>query len=156
MSFVAHFPYLTRSIILLTPSGITWSLPSGYRSTFFRYSTFVPLSYLRRLGGNIGAKLGMEPQICPKSKESTVHDAESQISTDSAHGAKQFINVFSVMQWQFDNHWGFFQSFVNSSQHGPVWHQRSNWNKFREIIRGKRKSAGYQSSHLPNSKFSSF
>ena len=105
MSFVAHFPDLTRSTILLAPSGITWSLPSGYKSKFFRYSTVVPLSYLRRLGGNIfGAKLGMEPQICPKSKESTVHDAESQISTDSAYGAKQFINVFSVIQWQFDSH----------------------------------------------------
>lgn len=56
------------------------------------------------------------------------------------------------MQWQFDHHRTLLQSFVNTSQHGPVWHQRSNWNEFREIIKGKRKPAGYQSYHLQNSK----
>lgn len=27
--------------------------------------------------------------------------------------------------------------FVNTSQHGPVWHQQSNWNKVCAIIKGK-------------------
>lgn len=153
MSFVAHFPYLIRSIILLAPSGIIRSLPKGYGSVFFRYSTIVPSSYLRRLVGNIlGAKLGMAPQICPVSKVSPAHESESQISKDSALRAKQFTNVSKVMQWQFDNHRGFLHSFVNSSQHGPVWHQESDWKKVCEIIKGERKPPEYQSYHLQNSK----
>lgn len=153
MSFVAHFPYLIRSIILLAPSGIIRSLPKGYGSIFFRYSTIVPSSYLRRLVGNIlGAKLRMALQIYPESKESPAHESESQLSKDSALRAKKSINVSSVVQWQFDNHRGFLRSFVNTSQHGPVWHQESDWKKVCDIIKGKRKTPGYQSYHLQNSK----
>ena len=146
MSFVAHFPYLIRSIILLAPSGIIRSLPKGYGSIFFRYSTIVPSSYLRGLVGNIlGAKLRMAAQIYPESKESPSHESESQLSKVSALRAKQSINVSSVVQWQFDNHRGFLHSFVNSSQHGPVWHQESDWKKVCDIIKGKRKPPRYQS-----------
>lgn len=156
MSFVAHFPYLIRSIILLAPSGIIRSLPKGYESIFFRYSTIIPSSYLRRFVGSIlGAKLGKAPQICAVSKESPAHESESQLSGDSsALIAKQFINLSSVVQWQFDNHRGFLHSFVNSSQHGPVWHQQSDWKKVCEIIQGKKGNPpGHQSyHHLQNSK----
>lgn len=153
MSFAAHFPYLIRSIILLAPSGIIRSLPSGYGSIFLRYSNIVPSSYLRRLVGNIlGAKLGMESQFCSESKESPVHEAESQLSADSALGVKQSINVSSIMQWQFDNHRGFLHSFVNTSQHGPVWHQQPDWNKVCEIIKGEKTPPEHQSYHLQKSK----
>ena len=153
MSFVAHFPYLFRSIILLAPSGIIRSFPSWYGSIFLRHSTIVPCSYLRRRVGNIlGEKLGGEPQICAESKESLVYEVESQLSANSVLVAKRSINASSVMQWQFDNRWAFLHSFVNTSQHGPVWNQQSNWNRVWEIIKGKRKPPGYESYHLQKDK----
>lgn len=154
MSFVARFPYLIRSIILLAPSGIIRSLPSGYRSIFFRYPSLVPSSYLRRLVGCLlGTKLGMMPQIRTEEKESPVREAESQLSPNSALGAKQTIDMSSVTQWQFDNHRGFLHSFVNTIQYGPVQHQQSDWNKVCEIIKGKRKyGSEYRSYNHQNSK----
>ena len=146
MSFVARFPYLIRSIILLAPSGIIRSLPSGYGSIFFRYPSIVPSSYLRRLVGSIlGTQLGMMPEVCTEVKESPVDEAESQLLASSALGAKQSIDVPSVTQWQFDNHRGFLHSFVNTSQYGPVWRQQSDWNKVCEFITGKRKPSVYRS-----------
>lgn len=154
MSFVARFPYLICSIILLAPSGIIRSLPSGYGSIFFRYPSIVPSSYLRRLVGTIlGTKLGMMPQTRTEDRESTGHEAESQLPGNSALAAKQTIDVSSIIQWQFDNHWGFLRSFVSTSRYGPVWHQQSDWKKVCEIINGRQKNgSGYRSYNQQNSK----
>lgn len=154
MSFVACFPYLIRSIILLAPSGIIRSLPSGYGSIFFRYPSIVPSSYLRRLVGTIlGTKLGIMPQICTEDKETPVREAGPQRPENSAFAKKQNIDLSSIIQWQFDNHRGFLHSFVNSSQYGPVWHQQSAWNKVCEIINSRHKKwSRYRSSNEQNSK----
>ena len=154
MSFFARFPYLIRSIILLAPSGIIRSLPGGYGSIFFRYPSIVPSSYLRRLVGCLlGTKLGMMTQIRTEEKEPPVHEAESQLSANSALGAKQTVDMSSVTQWQFDNHRGFVHSFVNTSQYGPVQDRQSDWNKVCEIIKGKQKhGSGYPSYNHQNNK----
>lgn len=153
MSFAAHFPYLIHSIILLAPSGLIRSLPSGYESVFFRYPDFVPSAYLKYLVGKIlGAKSGILPYSWTKGYQTPLHEAESTVQPKPTLEAKQSINVAAVVQWQFDNHQGFLHSFINTSQHGPVWHQQSDWKKVCDIIKGKIKTAGDRSCNLRNRK----
>lgn len=51
MAVAADFPYLIKSTILLAPAGIIRRLPDQYDTIFLRYSTLLPLSYIRNVVG---------------------------------------------------------------------------------------------------------
>lgn len=153
MSFASHFPYLVNAIILLAPGGLIRRLPEGYESTFFRYPSLTPLTYLRRLVGKIlGVDLSSQSvnQIRTDSKD---HVA-LEVSQNHNSTADEMPNVPAIVQWQFDNHHGFVHSFVNTIKYGPIKHQHSEWKGVCKVIRGEKSNmpASSLSSKLFNSK----
>ena len=153
MAFAAHFPYLVNSIILLAPAGILRYLPKEYETSFFRFSQLVPFSYLRKLVGRI---IGVE--LSHPKFGLTDLDHHDQTDAEEAQDVKEVsigvIDVPAIVQWQFDNHKGFVQSFIDTIKHGPIMHQHSDWAEVCNIIKGDmaKTSPSSQSSKLFDSK----
>ena len=137
MKFVAHFPYLVHSIVLLAPAGILRQMPQDYDSLPVRFPFAFPSSYLRRFVGKIlGADL--EPR---KVKEYPPHAEPLRT-----------IDVPAAVQWQFDRNHGFVASFLKSARDGPIMHQQRDWQKVCAVIKRQRGDVQGRSSKLCGSK----
>ena len=140
MSFTAYFPRLVKSIILLAPGGLLRNLPEGYDNLAFRLAHFVPSSYLRRIVGDLlGVRL---------SAASLDYSNQSKVEGDYP------LDASAIVQWQFDNHKGFVQSFISTIEHGPITNQHSDWRVVCNIIKGNisQVTSSNQSSKLFDSK----
>ena len=135
MSFASHFPYLVNAIVLMAPGGLLRRMPDGYDSIFFRYSWLTPISYLRKLVGNILGLYytGAASRLTRIDEDLTTLDVSQELQRTAIESP----NVTAIVQWQFDNHQGFVHSFVNTVKHGPIMHQRSEWSNICEVIRGR-------------------
>jgi len=153
MSFIAHFPYLINSIILLAPVGILRYLPAEYKHPYFRYSRLVPFKYLKRL---VGQLLGVS--LSSSGIDHTSYNDDDQTGPEIVQEAKTIekgvLDVPAIVQWQFDNHKGFVHSFIDKIKHGPLMHQHSDWKKACNFIKGDKlqTTPSSQSSKLFNSK----
>lgn len=135
MSFAAHFPYLVNSIVLLGPGGILRYLPREYETTLVRYPRLVPFNYLRRVVGSIlGVKLSQPAfgQINPVDQD----QSGPEVSQEVRVLRKEDLDIPAIVQWQFDYHYGFVHSFMNTIKHGPLMHQHPDWEKACNVIKG--------------------
>ena len=140
MSFAARFPYLITSIVLLAPGGILRYVPNEYETLFFRYPFLVPSRFLRRLvAKTLGLSLTGEPTKVNNFEWNGGTGPEIPLET---------LDVAAAVQWQFDNHQGFTQSFINTSQNGPIMRQQSDWIKICNVI--KEEDSGSPSSSEPS------
>ena len=135
MAFIAYFPELINSIILLAPGGILRYLPAEYVNPFFRYSYLAPFSYLRRL---VGLLLGVS--LSPAPIDHTNFDDDNETGPEVVIEAKPtktgVIDIPAIVQWQFDHHKGFVHSFINTIRHGPLMNEYSDWKKACNVIKG--------------------
>lgn len=123
MSFASHFPYLVNSIILLAPGGLIKTLPEGYTSNLFRYSSYVPSRLLRNLLAKVlDTSLSPSPLPGPKAEPTSIDN----------------LDLPALWQWQFDYHKGFMHSFIDTTQHGPLTHQHEDWKVACSYISGKK------------------
>ncbi|KAL9114549.1 MAG: hypothetical protein Q9227_001630 [Pyrenula ochraceoflavens] len=114
MSFASHFPYLINDTILLAPGGLIKTLPEGYTSALFRNSSYVPTRILRNLLAKVlGTSLTRTPLPSENAKP---------VTTDT-------LDLPALWQWQFDYHEGFMHSFIDTTQHGPLTHQHTDWRR---------------------------
>lgn len=153
MTFTAHFHYLVNSIVLLAPAGILRSMPDGYESVFFRFSSVVPSAYLRMLVGKLLEVNLSSPSIALEDRQ-VKNDTGPQISKDRKPVGKETLDVGAIVQWQFDHHKGFVHSFVNTIMYGPIMHQQPDWKKASNVIKGEEVTSPMPSrpSKLHNSK----
>ncbi|KAL6718512.1 hypothetical protein ACLMJK_004604 [Lecanora helva] len=140
MSFIAYFPYLVNSIVLLAPGGILRRLPQKYKSQFFHYPRLVPYRYLRKLVANT---IGVQASVA----------AVEQTKTSDARDIAD-LDMAAIIKWQFDHHKGFTDSFASTIAYGPLMHQHSDWKAVCNIIKGNvfECSESNQSSKLFGSK----
>ena len=144
MSFVAHFPYLVNSIVLLAPGGILRYIPTEYQNPIFHYASLVPAEYLRRVVGKLlGVSMSKEAERNMDNVGEYATRPED-IRKASAND-KSTPDIPGIVQWQFDNHRGFCYSFANTIQHGPIMNQDLDWIKVCDIIKGK--CSASQTSH---------
>ena len=153
MAFTAHFYYLINSIILLAPAGILRRMPDGYEDIFFRLSSVVPSTYLRR---TVGKLLGVNlspTSIAPRPYQ-VRDDTGPETPKDRETVGKETLDAGTIVQWQFDHNKGFVHSFINSAIYGPLMHQESDWKKTSDIIKGEdmTNTASSRPSKLRNSK----
>ena len=136
MAFAAHFYYLINSIVLLAPAGILRRMPDSYENIFFRFSSVVPSTYLRRI---VGELLGVNLSSTSTAPEpyQIRDDTGPETPKDRETVRKERINVGAIIQWQFDHNKGFVHSFINSARYGPLMHQESDWKKTSDIIKGE-------------------
>ncbi|KAL8699458.1 MAG: hypothetical protein Q9224_001400 [Gallowayella concinna] len=150
VSFAAHYPYLVNSIVLLAPAGLLRCMPDEYESVFFRYSSWVPFKYLKRL---VGTLLGVSnsSRTLERVKNGTVGP---DVPNESVTEKKEKLDIPAIVQWQFDFHEGFCHSFVDTIAYGPIMHQQSDWKRFSDVVRGEppSQSLGCPPSRLPNKK----
>ena len=136
MSFAAHFPYLINSIVLLGPAGILRRMPDDYENFFFRFSSVVPRTYLRKLVGKIlGVNVTAE-SFAPGPSQ-VVDVTGPEIPRDGEAVGKETLDTGGIIQWQFDHNKGFVHSFINSAIYGPIMHQQSDWKKISDIIKAE-------------------
>lgn len=150
ISFAAHYPYLVNSIVLLAPAGILRCMPDEYESVFFRYSSFVPSRYLKRLIGTLLGDSNNAHILQYDDAGSGRLDAPNELATEQ----KENLDIPAIVQWQFDFHKGFCHSFVDTIAYGPIMHQQSDWKKFGDVVHGEAPSSspGCRPSRLRNKK----
>ncbi|KAL8835218.1 MAG: hypothetical protein Q9170_003414 [Blastenia crenularia] len=152
MSFIAHYPYLVNSLILLAPAGILRYLPNDYTLSSFRHSSWLPSSYLRRLVGRVlGVSRSNDDPLTRKVEHGRM---APEVPGHKVSSGQKTLDIPAIVQWQFDFHEGFCHSFVNTIVHGPIMHQQSDWMRVCGILNGDNRSGseGHRPSPLRNGK----
>ena len=133
MAFAADFPYLINSIILLAPAGIIRRLADEYDTIFLRYSSLLPLSYLRNVvGKTLGLQVSRLPIGCGILGFHGRMDPEI-VEGKQAMG-KDVLDIPGIVHWQFDNHKRFIHSFITTHQYGPTRNQHSDWRRVCSVV----------------------
>ena len=126
MKFIAHFPNLVNSIVLLAPTGILRRLPDDYNAFCFRHPALFSKAHLRRAVGR-----SCEVDLAGVSiKKIMAKNVSPNLDTGN-------IDVAAAVQWQYDFNDGFVPSLVKSIKDGPLVNQDSDWKKACNYIKGE-------------------
>ena len=118
MDFVASYPHLVKSIVLLAPVGLLRSLPPPYETLIAAAEAGEDESSLR-------AKLADVLEVSHVKLEQGLKDED--LTFDG----------MSTTDWQFHYHGGHLASFASTVCHGPIKNQDEVWKRACVVLKAK-------------------
>lgn len=138
VNFVASFPNLVSSVILLAPSGLIRPHHFGWQSRLLYSDNFLPNWIIERL---VIRKMRNAESTDPDNSGSAVEEKLPNAErNETSSCSKRRFNITKVVDWQMQNHSGAIKSIISSIRHAPISGQHAHWTNMFNAL--KKRDAG--------------
>ena len=137
LDYVGRFPGHVDSVVLLAPGGLLPSPPKGYGDFAVTHPNLVPRPHLRKRVAEL-LDLGSDQRPTKRAFRRAQKTLLPDPTLRDSHGSPpRSDEMRDFLQWQFDHHESFVESFCNTVKHGPIYGQQKTWDKACRIMLGQ-------------------